>query len=308
MEGTPNTMRYEKIAALKVLGVNRLSSGIQTWNPEELKRVGRPYPMETAYQSVQEISDAGFHNFNLDLIYGLEGQTSSSWKDSLETTVGLKPTTITIYPVVVRPLTGIQKRQQVIGLDEFMENKSKYDLYDESVDYLTKHGYHQNTLVRFTKLQHDGYMQEENDFGGIPLIGLGAGSRSYINSVHYGTDFAVRKKATLGIINGFIEHQHSPDNLIEFGFILNDDEKKRRYIMLNLSLGRVSVDEYRGVFSSELLSDFPDELAALQQEDTVEINGNMMVMTKKGLKYSSAIARLFYSESVIEKENAYNPK
>jgi len=59
--------------------------------------------------------------------------------------------------------------------------------------YLAGRGYHQDSFVRFTTLQHDGLQQEAADFGGVPLLGLGAGARSYTDTTHYSTDFAVHK-------------------------------------------------------------------------------------------------------------------
>src|SRR5262249_45643812 len=145
----------------------------------------------------------------------------------------------------------------------FLPDESKYALYDESVEHLAARGYRQDSFVRFTTLAHDGLLQEAADFGGVPLLGLGAGARSYSDAVHYSTDFAVGRTATLDIIRGFVEHDHRQSERLGLGFVLDEDERRRRFCILNLSLGRLDPAAYAQRFGARSLSDFDEELEAL---------------------------------------------
>lgn len=307
IEGSPDTITPDLLACVRALGVNRLSMGIQTLDPEESRRAGRRYSTDILPGVVESIRAAGFENVNYDLIYGLEGQTRDSWLQSLQATIAFAPQTITIYPVVFRPLTAIGRRRERDG-DRFALDADKYALYDLSVDVLAGAGYRQDSVVRFTMLNHDGYQQEAADFSGVPLVGLGAGARSYAPTVHYGTDFAVGRRASTEIIAGFVDHDHRADECVTLGFVLDEEEQKRRWCVLNLSLGRLDPAAYTRRFPDSDPADFADELVALEEEGCVRVDGTgAAVLTPKGFKYSSVNATLFRSPSVAELESAYVP-
>jgi oxygen-independent coproporphyrinogen-3 oxidase len=279
--------------------------GLQTLDPEEQRRVGRPYAPETVHAAVEAIDRVGFENVNYDLIYGLDGQRRETWLESLSTTVGFGPKTITLYPVVFRPLTVIQKRLQQDAA-RFMPDPSKYALYDESVEYLAGRGYHQDSFVRFTTLGHDGLQQEAADFAGVPLLGLGAGARSYTDTTHYSTNFAVRRTATLDIIHGFVGHDHRRDEPLDLGFVLDGDEQRRRYCILNLSLGTLDPARYAARFGGATLDDFAGELDALAQEGCARVDeAGVWHLTRKGYKYSNVIGTLLKSSRVDGLERTY---
>lgn len=307
VEGSPDTMTTGTLRCLRDLGVNRVSMGLQTLDADELRRVGRPYDMRTVHGAVAAIAAAGFENVNYDLIYGLEGQTPASWEASLLGTVAFGPQTITLYPVVFRPLTVIDRRRER-GADRFAADASKYDLYDTSVELLAGAGYHQNSFVRFTTLGTDGYQQEAADFAGVPLLGLGAGARSYTDAVHYGTDFAVGRRSTTDIIDGFVGHDHRPGERLSLGFALSEDERMRRFCILTLALGRLDPAAFARRFPGSDLGPFADELDALAAEGCTRTDGTgARCLTPRGFKYSNVIATLFRSAAVAELERAYVP-
>jgi len=307
IEGSPDSITPEILTALRHLGANRMSMGVQTLNPDEMKRAGRRYAPEVLKTATDAIGHAGFENVNYDLIYGLEGQTQESWFHSLNATIDLAPDTITVYPVVFRPLTSIDKKIKKYELS-FMSNEQKYAVYDESVDRLREHGYHQNSFVRFSKCSGDGLRQEAADFSGVPLLGLGVSARSYTDKLHYGTEFAVRKKSTNNIIADFIDHDHNSGGQISQGFYLNDDEQARRFCILNLSLGRLDQALYMRRFGDVAAEKFKQELDALTSEGcVVRDDDGSWTLTPKGFKYSNTIALLFKSENVQQRETQFVP-
>ena len=307
VEGSPDSMTRDRLECLKQAGVTRVSMGLQTLDPDEQRRVGRPYAPGDVRRAVACINEIGFDNVNYDLIYGLEGQQRASWLTSLGATVGFAPKTITLYPVVFRPLTAIQKRfeRQASG---FLADESKYALYDESVAFLAGRGFRQDSFVRFTTLSRSGLRQETADFAGVPLLGLGAGARSYSDLVHYSTDFAVRRTATLDIINGFVAHQHRPEQPLDRGFLLDEDERRRRFCVLNLSLGRLDPADYARRFGAASLADLAPELEALAAEGCVDVTADgAYQLTPRGFKYSNVMGELFKSRRVDALERSYVP-
>jgi len=132
--------------------------------------------------------------------------------------------------------------------DAFLDNADEYSMYDDAVEVLIELGFRQNTYVRMSHRRVDGLLQEDADFGGIPLLGLGARSRSYSPRLHYRTDVTVRSSSTNAIIDGFVEHQHERTETPQIGFVINPEEARRCYCILNLSLGRYD----RGAYEREL--------------------------------------------------------
>jgi oxygen-independent coproporphyrinogen-3 oxidase len=308
VEGTPDTMTPETLDCLRSLGVNRISMGIQSFHPDEMWRAGRRYGVEVAVQAIENIRRAGFENLNLDLIYGLEGQTLDSWQMSLTKTLAFSPATLSLYPAVFRPLSGIYKLKSRTP-EIFPGERLRGEMYDLSVELLAKRGYRQESSIRFTRHPLGGYRQEASDFQGAPLLGLGAGARSYCGDIHYTTDYAVGKRSTLEIIGAFVERHRQPRYDLEFGFQLDRDETERRFVILNLLLDQLSLPLYAQRFGGDPRERFAEELAALASEGCIEIGGDGCVrLTRRGFKFSNIVGNLFYSDAVRELEASYSPK
>lgn len=97
IEANPGSVSARKAALLKKFGVNRISLGVQSWDDKLLKLLGREHNAQQANESFQILRDAGFTNINIDLMFGLPGQTVDQWGATLETTIALKPEHISTY-------------------------------------------------------------------------------------------------------------------------------------------------------------------------------------------------------------------
>jgi oxygen-independent coproporphyrinogen-3 oxidase len=97
IEANPGSVSARKAALLRKLGVTRVSLGIQSWDDELLKLLGREHNSQQAEQSFHILRAAGFSNINVDLMFGLPGQTIEQWKSTLEKTIALQPDHISAY-------------------------------------------------------------------------------------------------------------------------------------------------------------------------------------------------------------------
>ncbi len=97
VEMNPATVSLEKASALLALGVNRVSMGVQSWNDRLLKTLGRVHSAGQARRSYEILREAGVQNINLDLMFGIPGQSAAEWRESLEMTIGLRPDHISAY-------------------------------------------------------------------------------------------------------------------------------------------------------------------------------------------------------------------
>ena len=97
MEANPGSVSARKAAILKKIGINRISLGVQSWDDELLKLLGREHSAQQAEQSFQLLRAAGFSNINIDLMFGLPGQTIEQWRLTLQKTIALQPDHISAY-------------------------------------------------------------------------------------------------------------------------------------------------------------------------------------------------------------------
>ena len=97
IEANPGSVSARKAALLKKFGVNRISLGVQSWDDELLKLLGREHNAQQAEESFRILRDAGFTNINVDLMFGLPGQTVDQWRATLEKTIALEPEHVSTY-------------------------------------------------------------------------------------------------------------------------------------------------------------------------------------------------------------------
>ncbi|MCA6112170.1 coproporphyrinogen-III oxidase family protein [Bradyrhizobium cenepequi] len=305
VESTPDSFDNNLLDCLKALGVNRMSMGIQSMEPGELAHSGRPYSVETAKAAIKALIER-FSHVNLDLIYGLRGQTRDSWIFSLGRVLDYEPQTLSLYPVVVRPMTSITT-SKAHNPELFFSEAEKYEVYDQNVALMASKGYRQESFTRFTKIAGDhAYRQEVSDFKGTPLLGLGAGARSYFGQYHCSTDYAVDWSAASPIINAFSARPFDPDAIASHGIRLTQEDLGHRYVLLGLTLSALSRKNYAAVFGRALAADFGEELKALESLQLVDLaDGDAYQLTRTGFKYSSIVARMFYSGRMVALEEQY---
>lgn len=116
VEANPNTVSLESLQNLHRAGVNRLSIGVQSFSTPLLQAIGRSHNREEALQAVSWARQAGFGNINIDLIFGLPGQTFADWQESLKTVLSLEPEHLALYELSVEEGTPFFSRQQAGNL------------------------------------------------------------------------------------------------------------------------------------------------------------------------------------------------
>ncbi|MGY8684393.1 radical SAM protein [Bradyrhizobium sp. UFLA05-153] len=305
VEGAPDSFGNNLMDCLQALGVNRMSMGIQSMEPGELAHSGRPYSIEIAKAAIEALIKR-FSHVNLDLIYGLRGQTRDSWLLSLGRVLDYVPQTVSLYPVVVRPMTKVST-SKTRNPESFFSEAEKYEVYDQNVAWMASKGYRQESFTRFTRMTGDhAYRQEVSDFEGTPLLGLGAGARSYFGQYHYSTDYAVDGSAASRIINAFSDRPFDPEAIASHGIRLTSDDVARRYALLGLTLSALSRKNYAAIFGRALAGDFGEELKALESLQLINsADDDICRLTQKGFKYSSILARMFYSDAMVRLEEQY---
>lgn len=305
VETSPATATPDRLAVLAERGVSRVSIGIQSFIESEVHSVGRAQRSDQVGAALDNIRTAGIPTLNIDLIYGLAHQTPETWLRSLATALAWQPEELFLYPLYVRPLTGIARLGRSWD-DERLE------LYRLGRDYLTSRGYVQTSMRRFEK-RREIEASSRRAFGAEPeytcqldgMVGLGCGARSYTRTLHYSSEYAVGAVGVRDIIGDFVQRPAEAFADASHGFVLNTDERKRRFILQSLlHHSGLDVAAYTAEFFSEALAESP-QLRELLEHEFAALDGQRMILTPAGMEQSDAIGPWLYSPAVNELSRGY---
>ncbi|MEO8610599.1 MAG: radical SAM family heme chaperone HemW [Chloroflexota bacterium] len=185
MESNPSDIHRDYMAALRGLGINRLSIGMQTANANELELFGRRHDNDAVVRAVSAARAGGFDNLNLDLIYGFPHQTLETWEMSLKQMLALQPEHISLYALGVEDGTAM-KAWIASGRLPTPDDDLAADMYDLATDTLAASGYDQYEISNWSKV---GYECRHNlqYWRNLPYPGFGPGAHGYANGVRYAT-------------------------------------------------------------------------------------------------------------------------
>jgi len=176
-EANPNSASYEWLESMKNLGVNRVSFGVQSFDNDKLKFLGRSHNSNSAIKAIQNANSIGFKGINCDIIYGVQNDTLESMKKDFDMAFSLPITHLSAYSLTIEEGTKFFDRSSVKIDDE--------ELSYEIFDYINKNGFHQYEISNFAKnkvseSKHNyGYWQHKE------YLGVGAGAVGYVNSHRY---------------------------------------------------------------------------------------------------------------------------
>jgi oxygen-independent coproporphyrinogen-3 oxidase len=289
VEMSPDSVDDEKLAFLRQNGTTRASLGVQSFVEKDTRALGRPQKATDVEKALAAMHAARFPVRNIDLIYGVQGQTQEDWQVSLEATLRHAPEEIFLYPLYVRPLTGLGRKDK-------RPADAREELYRHGRDFLLAHGYTQISMRLFRSPAHPGgcdvhYCCQEDG-----MIGLGAGARSYTRSLHYSTEWAVGRGSVQEILDHFSGlEDHS---LATHGAELDLDDQKRRYVIKSiLRTEGLDLAAYRAHFHQDAMEDFP-QLNELLVCGAATREASQLRLTLLGLEWSDVIGPWLYSDSV----------
>ncbi len=191
MEANPGTVTLPYLRDLRRLGVNRLSLGMQTAHPAELRLLERQHDYPDVIRAVRWARQAGFDNLSLDLIFGIPGQTLQSWQWSLELALGLAPEHLSLYSLTIEPGTPLARwegRGLLPALEADLALDLAADMYELASERLEAAGYAQYEISNWARQQPAAPPALTPAFAcrhnlqywrNQPYLGLGAGAHGY---------------------------------------------------------------------------------------------------------------------------------
>ena len=281
VEANPDDVTPEWCAALLPLGVNRVSMGVQTFEDDILRFIGRRHTARQAVEAVSRLRDVGINNISIDLIFGLPGQTVASWTDSVRQAIALKPQHISAYGLTYEEGTRLWHQRECGEVREVPEEQC-LEMYRTLVEMLTAAGYEHYEISNFAL---PGYHSRHNSsyWDETPYLGLGAAAHSY--------DGAVRR--------------YNPADLQEYIATIASGkpacqeemmqwwERYDERVMLGLRTARgVDAGKLRCDFGDAAWRHFTSEAERhISQGNLHVVDGNRYILTADGIMLSDTVIR-----------------
>jgi oxygen-independent coproporphyrinogen-3 oxidase len=202
IECNPGTLSKSKLTRMRTMGFNRLSLGVQSFSDRFLRLLGRIHTSEEAREAYRLIRSAGFDNVNLDLIFGLPGQTLEEWRDDLRKALDLRPEHLSLYALTIEPETEFGRlirgaepgaaapKAQATGLSLDLPVPTEVDeelsasMYEVALDLTSAAGYEQYEISNFAlpwkECRHNLLYWRNEEY-----LGFGLSAASYVNGVRW---------------------------------------------------------------------------------------------------------------------------
>lgn len=316
VETSPSTATADRLALLADRGTTRISIGVQSFVDAEARAAVRPQRRADVEAALGRIRETRIPVLNIDLIYGIDGQTERTWLASLDAALAWHPEELYLYPLYVRPLTGLGRLAGTDGPEDRAASDAAWDtqrlrLYRAGRDHLLAHGYEQVSMRMFRRA--DAPQEGPDDYACQTdgMIGLGCGARSYTSGLHYSFDYAVGMGEIRGIIDTFTSTSTEDFSRAEIGRRVEGDEPRRRHLLQSLlQAAGLPRAEYRQRFGADPRDDFPDELARFAALGWLDEDGNgdLLKLSPEGLAHSDALGPALFSPAVRAAMAAYEAK
>ncbi len=289
IETSPATARPERLAVLEARGVRRVSIGVQSFVEAEVRAAGRPERTAEVERALSAIRARRFEVLNVDLMYGLPGQTAATWGASLQRAMAWAPEEVFLYPLYVRPKTGLHR----LGARAF--DDVRLARYRQGREYLLGEGYQQVSMRQFRRgaAPAVGYRCQADG-----MVGLGAGARSYTRALHYAREWGVGRARVREILDTYVARTDAAHALADHGIALTREEQQRRHVQQSLLCDEgLQTAFYRSRFGTDPHEDFAS-LGQLVDEGLAERRPGWLGLTADGVERSDAIGPWLVSPAV----------
>lgn len=290
MESNPSDIHRDYMAALKRLGINRLSIGMQTANVNELELFGRRHDNDAVVRAVSATRAGGFNNLNLDLIYGFPHQTLESWRVTLKQMLVLQPEHISLYALGVEDGTAMQA-WIANGRLPVPDDDLAADMYNLATDMLNVAGYEQYEISNWSK---PGYECRHNlqYWRNLPYPGFGPGAHGYAGSVRYSTLLSPHRyiRALLDTQDEYIFPRTPAVDQVN---IVDREGEIADTLLMGLRLTRegISRPTFKARFGEDLLDIHGDLIKRFEGHGLLYVDEHVVRLTQQGRLLSNMIFR-----------------
>ncbi len=286
MEANPGTAEAEKFRAFRNAGINRLSIGVQSFDNEKLKQLGRIHDTDEAGAAIQMAKSAGFAEINIDLMFGLPDQTIDEALSDLQSAIDQEPHHISWYQLTIEPNTVFYSKPPTLPEDNLI-----WEMQEQGQELLAQQGYRQYEISAYAKENHQ-CLHNLNYWQFGDYLGIGAGAHGKLTDVAAGS---VTRKAKHRIPERYIELAGN-DAVAGDSKTLSKDDLKLEFMMNVL---RLNEGVHPSMFMQRTglpLSDIQSQLKEAEAKELIEWNLHTLKPTAKGRRYLNDLLLMFMPE------------
>ncbi|QGM29826.1 oxygen-independent coproporphyrinogen III oxidase [Bacillus sp. N3536] len=282
-EANPDELTLEKMQLMRKFGVNRLSMGVQTFNQDLLKILGRTHSNNHVYDVIQYAKQTEFPSISIDLMYGLPNQTMEQWKESLQEAFRLKIPHISAYSLLVEPKTifyNLLSKGKLSLPGEDLEA----EMYGYLMDEMKRNGYKQYEISNFS---YEGKASEHNllYWNNDEYIGLGAGAHGYVNSIRYSNHGPLKK---------YMQQLEIGEKPVMMQKEVTYEEKMEEEMFLGLRKNQgVSLSNFDKRYGKSLYEAYGNEIEELLEKELLEIKNDYVFLTNRGRFVGNEVFQYF---------------
>lgn len=279
IEANPGTVDEALLDQLCSAGVNRVSFGIQSFSDRELSILGRIHDSQAAVAAVKMAQETGFENINIDLMYGIPGQTASDWQKNVEIALGLQPQHLSMYQLTLEEGTPFAA---------WFEN-GRISLPAEedilAMDAITKRLTNQNNLQQYEISNWAEYGKEcrhnQVYWRNEEYIGAGAGAVSYWSAVRQRRIESPQK---------YIQAIHNSTGLIVEEERLDNEAAFRETVIMGLRMVQgVNLNRLKNRFGIDPCEYYRSELPELQKAGLLRLSSTHLALTAAGMALANTV-------------------
>lgn len=282
IEANPGDLSPDKIEVLTKSAVNRVSLGVQTFNNKHLKRIGRSHNEEQIYSTITHLKEAGFQNISIDLIYALPGQTMPDVEENVAKALALDIPHLSLYSLILEHHTVFMNKMRRGKLNLPTEDLEA-EMFDYIIAELSKNGFEHYEISNFSK---PGFESRHNlmYWSNDEYYGFGAGASGYVNGIRHRNHGPIRHY--LRSVEEGNTHVHEE--------VLSEQEKMEEEVFLGLrKKSGISIARFNDKFDNRFDSLYGQVTQELIEEGLLQLDGQQLRMTKKGLFLGDSVAERF---------------
>jgi oxygen-independent coproporphyrinogen-3 oxidase len=286
-ECEPGTLTRSKLAAIREVGVTRLSLGVENFDDRILEENGRAHLSKEIFRVAPWIRALDFDQINIDLIAGMVGETWGTWKDSVQKTIEMDPDSVTVYQMEL-PFNTVYSRQLLddSGVVPVADWALKRAWHDYAFAQFEQVGYEVSSAYTVVKKNSSArFVYRDSVWRGADLLGAGVASFSHVSGVHFQNETGWEPYLTRAEAGELpISRAYSP----------TPAERLTRELILQLKLGRIDPAYFQTKFDADILLHFRPALENLQDKKMLTVGNGSIRLSREGLLRVDSLLPEFY--------------
>ncbi len=281
IETNPADLDFSLLESMRQMGINRINIGVQSFDEKVLGFLGRRHSAKQAISAIEASRKAGFENTGLDLIYGVPGQDTGSWLDTLRQAIAISPEHLSCYQLTLEARTPLGRRYRV---GEFIMpgEELEHEFLVKTSEFLEASGYIHYEVSNFSRGMKYASRHNQKYWDHSPYLGLGPSAHSFRGN---------RRWWNRRSVNQYITAINAGNLPVEEAETLTMEQMRLEALYLDLRTKRgVDFEDFKNRYHYDLFAEKKEILSRLLEEGFISIRDGRLAPTQAGLAVADRLA------------------